>query len=377
MAKEAATIRPDIEADYTIGGPFQLERGGALPSVTLRYAVYGDLERHADRVVLVCHALSGSARVADWWGEMFGPGLPFDTARCCIVGVNLIGSCYGSTGPTSLNPATGNAYGPEFPVVTVGDSVRAQALLLEHLGIKQIHAAVGGSIGGMQALEWALRYPERIKQVVAVGTAPLNAMGLALNHLQRQAIWNDPQYQGGRYTEQPAKGLGLARALAMCSYKSGDLFDERYGRKPNRNGEDPFTSMAARFDVGGYLDHQEELFVKRFDANTFVTITKLMDTWDLPADDKALQKAAQHEVRFHFVGISSDWLFPAADVRRACERMTQAGVDARYSELESAHGHDAFLAEPNLITGQLNEVLHGGEFCRILAAIAGSNCAAD
>ena len=377
QAKDATTIRPDVETDFTITGPFPLERGGALPSVTLRYAIYGDLKRNADRVVLVCHALSGSARVADWWGEMFGHGLPFDSERCCIVGVNIIGSCYGSTGPTSVNPATGKNYGPDFPVVTVGDTVRAQALLLEHLGVKRLHAVVGGSIGGMQALEWTLRYPERVRHAVAVGTAPLNAMGLALNHLQRQAIWNDPQFNLGRYERQPAKGLGLARALAMCSYKSGDLFDERYGRNPNRNGEDPFTSVTARFDVGGYLDHQEEIFVNRFDANTFVTITKLMDTWDLPADDVPLHQAAKHDVKVHFVGISSDWLFPPADVRRACERFALAGVDARYSELVSAHGHDAFLADSHLITPQLNEVLHGDEFRQSIAANASGHYAAD
>ena len=371
MAKEANTIRPDIEADFNLTGPFQLERGGTLPSVTLHYAIYGDLNRHADRVVLVCHALSGSARVADWWGEMFGPGLPFDTDRCCIVSVNIIGSCYGTTGPTSTNSATGKPYGPDFPVVTVGDSVRAQAILIEHLGVKQLHAAVGGSIGGMQALEWALRYPERVKHVVAIGTAPLNAMGLALNHLQRQAIRNDPEFNAGWYERQPARGLGLARALAMCSYKSGDLFDERYGRKPNRNGEDPFTSIAGRFDVGGYLDHQEEIFVRRFDANTFITITKLMDAWDLPSDDSAIERAGRHGIRVHFVGISSDWLFPTGDVRRACERFARAGVNTIYSELESAHGHDAFLAEPNLICGQLNEVLHGVPFRRA------AGCAAD
>ena len=148
-------------------------------------------------------------------------------------------------------------------------------------------------------------------------------------------------------------------------------------RKPNRNGEDPFTSVSARFDVGGYLDHQEEIFVKRFDANTFVTITKLMDSWDLPQDDAAFERTAQLGVKVHFTGISSDWLFPAADVRRACERFAKAGVDACYCEIASAHGHDAFLAEPELIIAQLQEVLHGGEFCRILAAIAGGDCAAD
>ena len=377
MAKAVASIRPDIEADFTIPGPYQLERGGALPSITLRYAVYGDLVRHADRVVLVCHALSGSARVADWWGEMFGPGLPFDTDRCCIVGVNLIGSCYGTTGPPSLNPATGKKYGPEFPVVTVGDSVRAQAVLFQHLGVRQLHAAVGGSIGGMQAIEWALRYPERIKQVIAVGTAPLNAMGLALNHLQRQAIWNDPDYNGGWYERQPVRGLGLARALAMCSYKSGELFEERYGRKPNRNGEDPFTSVRARFDIGGYLDHQEEIFVERFDANAFVTITKLMDTWDLPQHDAPIAAGAKHNVKAHFVGISSDWLFPPSDVRKVWERFLRAGMNASYSELVSAHGHDAFLADAHLITAELNEALHGSGSRPVMTGAAARQYAAD
>jgi homoserine O-acetyltransferase len=377
LKKDIIAVQPTLEADFTIAAPFELERGGQLPSVTLHYAVYGDLERNRDRAVLVCHALSGSARVADWWAEMFGAGLPFDTERCCIVGVNLIGSCYGSTGPASLNPATGATYGPDFPIVTVGDSVRAQALLLTHLGVEKLQAAVGGSIGGMQALEWALRYPERIKHAVAVGTAPLNAMGLALNHLQRQAIWNDPNFNRGWYKKQPAKGLGLARALAMCSYKSGELFAERYGRNPNRNGEDPFTSAKARFDIGGYLDHQEAIFVQRFDANTFVTITKLMDTWDLPDDDKPLHGVARNDVKVHFIGISSDWLFPPADVRSACERFVQAGVDARYSELVSAHGHDAFLADCHLIVPQLEEVLHGADFRRYLKAIAGGDFAAD
>jgi homoserine O-acetyltransferase len=377
MANPATTFRPDVEADFLIAEPFPLERGGNLPSVTLHYAIYGDLDRHRDRVILVCHALSGSARVADWWAEMFGPGKPFDTQRCCIIGVNIIGSCYGSTGPASINPASGKNYGPDFPVVTVGDSVRAQALLLEHLGVKQLHAALGGSIGGMQAIEWGLRYPDRVKQVMAIGTSPLNSMGLAFNHLQRQAIRNDAAFCGGWYQEQPAEGLGLARALAMCSYKSAELFEERYGRRPNRNGEDPFSSASGRFDVAGYLDHQEEIFVRRFDANTFITITKLMDTWDLPANDDLLLDAGTWGVKFYFVGISSDWLFPAADVRRTYERFRNAGVEVHYSELTSAHGHDAFLADAHLITRQLNEVLHGDEFRKFVVAIAGGDCAAD
>ena len=206
MANVALEIQPTLEAEFTFAQeqPFVLERGGQLQPVTLRYAVYGELARNRDRVVLACHALSGSARVADWWTSFFGAGLPFDTERCCVIGVNLIGSCYGSTGPTSTNPKTGTKYGPDFPVVTLVDNVRAQAILLDHLGIDRLLAVIGGSIGGMQALEWGLRFPQRVRHAIAMCAAPLNAMGLALNHLQRQAIWNDPDWKGGDYQTEPA-----------------------------------------------------------------------------------------------------------------------------------------------------------------------------
>jgi homoserine O-acetyltransferase len=200
----------------------------------------------------------------------------------------------------------------------------------------------------MQALEWALRYPELVERSIVIGTAPLQALGLSLNHLQRQAIWNDPGFQNGWYDDQPGNGLGAARAIAMLSYKSGELFEERYGRRPNRTGnEDPFTTVRGRFDVAGYLDYQQSIFLKRFDANTYITITKLMDTWDVPREGALEYRGvAKHGVEIDLVGISSDWLFPPADVQRLHQRLTREGILSRYSELNSKHGHDAFLAEP-------------------------------
>jgi homoserine O-acetyltransferase len=362
-----------MEADLTFASaePFGLERGGKLQPVTLHYAIYGDLDRNRDRVVLVCHALSGSARIADWWAELFNRNSPFDLENYCFIGVNILGSCYGSTGPKSVNPSTGKAYGAGFPIVTVGDIVRSQATLLDHLGVKKLHVVIGASIGGMQALNWALQFPERIERAIVIGTAPLNALGLALNHLQRQSIWNDPAWNNGDYPVQPAKGLGHARATAMLSYKSSQLFDDRYGRRPNRNGEDPFTAAAARFDVGGYLDHQQEKFVKRFDANSYITITKIMDLWDVPAEGSTeYQALAKNRVEIDLVGISSDWLFPPQQVRKLHERLLRSGVASRYLELETNHGHDGFLADADSLFALLRKALEGRAEARTLALAA-------
>lgn len=366
-------IQPTVEADFVFATtePFQLERGGLLQPVTLRYAIYGDVARNRERVILVPHALSGSARVADWWPALFSAEGPFDLSEYCVVGVNIIGSCYGSTGPTSINPQTQRSYGPEFPLVTIGDIVGSQAVLLDHLGIQRLYAVIGSSIGGMQALEWALRFPERVARCIVIGTAPLGAMGLGLNHLQRQAIWNDPAWNNGWYTQQPAKGLGAARAIAMLSYKSSELFEERYGRKPNRNGEDPFNSIAGRFDIAGYLDYQQRIFLDRFDANTYITITKLMDTWDIPpAGSTQYRAVATNGVEVNLVGISSDWLFPASDVRKLNRRLTQERIPSHYFELTSSHGHDAFLADPRQLFPILRSVLASGKAADSIHACA-------
>lgn len=344
-------LEPTIEADFTfaVDEPFELEGGEELRHITLRYALYGQLNDARDNAILVCHALSGSARVADWWPQLVGPGKLFDTARFCVIGINILGSCYGSTGPTSTRPdRPGETYGPDFPLVTIRDIVRAQVRLLDHLAIERLHCVAGGSIGGMQALRWAVDFPDRVERCVAVGAAPLSAMGLALNHLQRQAIMNDPAWHDGRYEvdAQPIGGLALARGLAMCSYKSAELFDERFARRPDRSGEDPRASLAGRYDIAGYLDYQGQTFVKRFDANSYLHISKAMDTFDLSrgyqSEEQALSRIG---ARLLLVGISSDWLFPASDILALAERARACGVDATYAELASAHGHDGFLAD--------------------------------
>ena len=364
-------LQPTREGDLTLahGAPFRLDAGGCLQLVSIRYAVYGELNERRDNAVLVCHALSGSARVADWWPEMFSPSSRpdhdgghgtsgvFDLARDCVICTNILGSCYGSTGPTSIDPATGKPFGPDFPLVTIRDIVRAQAHVLDELGVERLRTVIGASIGGMQALQWAVDYPERVEHCIAIGTAPLSAMGLALNHLQRQVIRLDPAFHKGLYAqnEQPARGLGLARAIGMISYKSAELFDERYARKPNRNGEDPLSSVDGRYDVAGYLDYQGEKFVARFDANSYIVITKAMDTFDLgrgyTSEAEALKRIKAH---VSMVGISSDWLFPARDVHELARRIEAAGIRCDYTEFETSHGHDGFLAEMDAIAAVVN-----------------------
>ena len=237
-----ATLTPTYEGDFVLDEHLLLECGRALAGVTLHYAVYGRLNAARDNAVLVCHALTGSALVGSWWPEIFAPGAVLSLEHDFVICINMLGSCYGSTGPGSVDPETGKSYGPDFPLVSIRDNVRAQARLLDSLGVRRLRLVLGGSIGGMQALDWAIHDPQRVQRALIIGVAPLSAMGLALNHLQRQAIQHDPEWMGGHYLPQrpPRRGLSLARQMGMMSYKSTELFDERYGRKPNRNGEDPW-----------------------------------------------------------------------------------------------------------------------------------------
>jgi homoserine O-acetyltransferase len=346
---------PTYEGDFVLSEHLLLECGRALAGVTLHYAVYGRLNAARDNAVLVCHALTGSALVGSWWPEIFAPGAVLSLEHDFVICINLLGSCYGSTGPGSVDPETGEVYGPDFPLVSVQDNVRAQARLLDSLGIKRLRLALGGSLGGMQALEWTILYPERVERAAIIGVAPLSAMGLALNHLQRLAIEHDPEWAGGRYLPQrpPRQGLALARQIGMISYKSAPLFDERFGRKPNRNGEDPWGLddqggglIGGRFDIAGYLDHQGERFIDRFDANAYLAIMRTMDTWDPQRGYSSASEAfSRIRARLSFVGISTDWLFPPGEVRSFAEAIRAAGVQADYREMTSDHGHDAFLAE--------------------------------
>ena len=348
-------LEPTYEGDFVLERDLLLESGRILVRPTLHYALYGRLDAARDNAVLVCHALSGSARVGSWWPEIFAPGAVLSLDHDFVICINLLGSCYGSTGPGSVDPETGLVYGPDFPLVSIRDNVRAQAQLLDSLGIRRLRLVLGGSIGGMQALEWAIHDPQRVERAAIIGTAPLSAMGLALNHLQRQAIQNDPDWDGGYYLTQrpPRQGLSLARQIGMISYKSPELFDERFSRNPNRNGENPWGLddlggglVGGRFDIAGYLDYQGDRFVERFDANSYLAIMRTMDTWD-PQNGYASSQEAFGGIRARliFVGISSDWLFPPASVREFAATIQSAGVNAEYREMASSHGHDAFLAE--------------------------------
>jgi homoserine O-acetyltransferase len=348
-------LEPTYEGDFVLDQHLLLESGRALAQATLHYAVYGRLNAARDNAVLICHALSGSARVGDWWPEIFAPGAVLSLDHDFVICINLLGSCYGSTGPGSVDPATGLVYGPDFPLVSIRDNVHAQAQLLDSLGIRRLRLILGGSIGGMQALEWAIHDPERVERAAIIAVAPLSAMGLALNHLQRQAIQNDPDWDSGYYLpqRQPRLGLSLARQIGMLSYKSPGLFDERFARNPNRNGENPWSLdnqggglIGGRFDIAGYLDHQGERFIQRFDANSYLAILRTMDTWD-PLNGHASPKAAFGRIRARltFIGISSDWLFPSESVSAFASLIRSSGVPAEYREMTSSHGHDAFLAE--------------------------------
>jgi homoserine O-acetyltransferase len=355
ISPPAAIHAPTYEGDFVLNEPLLLDCGRALAGVTLHYAVYGRLNAAKDNAVLVCHALTGSALVGSWWPEVFASGGVLSLDHDFVICINLLGSCYGSTGPGSVDPETGEIYGPDFPLISVRDNVRAQARLLDSMGIRRLRLIMGGSLGGMQALDWTIHAPERVERAVIIGVAPLAAMGLALNHLQRQAIEHDPEWAGGKYLPQrpPRQGLSLARQIAMLSYKSAELFDERFDRRPNRNGEDPWSLdneggglIGGRFDIAGYLDYQGMRFNERFDANAYLAIMRTMDTWDpLRGGASAEEVFGRIRARLSFIGISSDWLFPPQAVRDFAYTIRAAGVDADYREMTSAHGHDAFLAE--------------------------------
>jgi homoserine O-acetyltransferase/O-succinyltransferase len=348
-------LEPTYEGDFVLDEPLLLECGRALTGVTLHYAVYGRLNATKDNAVLVCHALTGSALVGSWWPEIFAPGAVLSLEHDFVICINMLGSCYGSTGPGSVDPETGNIYGPDFPLVSIRDNVRAQSKLLDSLGIRHLRLVLGSSIGGMQALEWAICDSKRVERAVVIGVTPLSAMGLALNHLQRQAIVHDPAWAEGRYLPQcpPRQGVSLARQIGMISYKSAELFDERYGRRPNRDGEDPWGLdnqggglIGGRFDIAGYLDYQGERFIDRFDANAYLAIMRTMDTWDPMHGHSSPEEAfGGIRARLCFVGISSDWLFPPQAVRDFAYTIRATGVQVDYREMTSAHGHDAFLAE--------------------------------
>ena len=313
--------------------------------------MYGEPRADGANVVLVNHALTGTSRVLDWWAGLAGPDKLLDTNKVAVVGVNALGSCYGSTGPGSLGPG-GVPYGAHFPVVTVFDMVRAQREALAKLGMRRFAAVVGGSLGGMQAIAWAFEAPAQVERVIAIGAYDhFAAMGIALNAIAREAI---------RIARTPAEGIALARKIAMLTYKSEALLAERFGRKPDRGGGDPTRNASDRYDVEGYLDHQGAVFTARMEPQAYLALTRAMDLFD------TRQRALAHPFpQFTLAGISSDWLFLPQYVRAAAERFAHAGADSTYVELVSAHGHDAFLAEPERLAALL-----GNRLARLYASLS-------
>ena len=351
-----------------------LQCGGQFGPVTLAYETWGTLNAAADNAALITHALTGSSHAHDaerphdtkaaWWNPLIGPGQFFDTSRYFVICSNVLGSCYGSTGPTWLNPQTGRPYGMCFPVITIRDMVRAQHRLIEHLGVRRIAMVAGGSIGGQQALEWAVSYPELVeKAIVVAATASLTAQAIAFSEVQRQAILSDPRWQNGHYSpgNGPEAGLAIARMLSMVTYQSEESMELRFARRATRQGDivspSGYADLGKRFDVEGYLYYQGNALVKRFDANSYLYISRAMDLYDVSEGHPSLE-AALRRVRSKalFIGIRSDFLFPAARVRRLAEQVSAVGGDASYVELDSPHGHDAFLKEWEQMNDALNVI---------------------
>jgi len=342
------TAEDDIEI-----GALELGSGATIPNVVQRVTRYGaEPLGDGSNVVYVAHALSGSSRVVEWWDGLMGAEALFDPARWCIVSANVLGGCYGSTGPSSLAP-DGRRWGPRFPVVTVADMVEAQRRALRALGIPRVAITIGGSLGGQQALQWARGYDDAVDHAVIVGTYDhLRAQGIAQNGVAREAIRLDPKFRDGWYDEPPVDGLRLARAIATLTYKSEDLFERRFANRPDRAGGNPSRSLDDRFDVEGYLAHQGDVFVDRFDANTYRVLTRAMDLFDLRGRERPAGNA-----RLTFVGIEGDQLYPPGFVWSCAARWAEAGWDAGYRHLPSDHGHDAFLAEPQVLVKLLRDGL--------------------
>ena len=352
--------------------PLALQSGASIRAYDLSYETYGTLNADKSNAVLICHALNASHHVAGiylddagavkqrsegWWDTMIGPGKPVDTNRFFVMGVNNLGSCFGSTGPLQVNPATGEIYGADFPVVTVQDWVNAQARLLDALGIQTLAAVMGGSLGGMQALSWTLQYPSRVRHAVVVASAPnLTAENIAFNEVARRAIVTDPDFHGGHYARHgvlPKRGLRIARMIGHITYLSDDVMNEKFGRKL-RSGQDvKFSTQEVEFEIESYLRYQGDKFAEYFDANTYLLITRALDYFD-PASafggdlSAALAKAT---AKFLLVSFTTDWRFSPARSREIVKALLDNQRDLSYAEIDAPHGHDAFLLEDARYTG--------------------------
>jgi homoserine O-acetyltransferase/O-succinyltransferase len=347
--------------------PLRLRSGDELPSYDIAYETYGKLNAERSNAVLVCHALNASHHVAGyyendpgnvgWWDNLVGPGKPLDVRRFFVVGTNYLGSCFGSTGPASPNPATGKPWGADFPVVTVEDWVAAQARLADRLGIERFAAVIGGSLGAMQALQWSLSFPERIRHAVVIAAAPrLTPQNIAFNEVARQAIMTDPDFHGGHYYAKgvvPTRGLRLARMIGHITYLSGEAMAEKFGRLLRRGA--PGFDFDIDFEIESYLRYQGDKFSTYFDANTYLRITKALDYFDPAAEygNDLSQALARARAAFLVVSFNSDWRFPPAGSREIVRALLDTRRIVSYLEIDAPGGHDAFLLEDPRYHGAL------------------------
>ncbi|HUO21227.1 MAG TPA: homoserine O-acetyltransferase [Caulobacteraceae bacterium] len=357
----------DGEGLVRLAQPLRLESGARLDQVEIAYRTYGALNADKSNAVLVCHALTGDQHVAGlhpasgksgWWSQTVGPGLPLDPAKHFIICSNVIGGCMGSTGPSSINPDTGKPWGLSFPVITIADMVRAQAMLIDQLGIDTLFAVVGGSMGGMQAMQWAADYPERVFSVVCLAaTTRHSAQNIAFHEVGRQAIMADPNWCGGDYAAQgvrPEKGLAVARMAAHITYLSQPALQRKFGRELQRDGLS--WGFDADFQVESYLRHQGSTFVDRFDANSYLYITRAIDYFDLAAGYGGVLAEAfrgARQTRFCVLSFTSDWLYPTPESRTIVRALNAAGARASFVEIDSDKGHDAFLLDEPVMRSAL------------------------
>jgi homoserine O-acetyltransferase/O-succinyltransferase len=351
MTNSIGTVRTEY---FSFDG-FTLESGKQFGPVTLAYETYGVLNNEKTNAILVAHALSGDAHAAGihegqkdlgWWDSMIGPGKAFDTDKYFVICSNVLGGCKGTTGSSSVNPETKKPYALGFPLIGIGDMVNAQRHLIDHLGIDKLLSVVGGSMGGMQVLSWLMKYPGRLRSVIPIATAAKHSpQQIAFNEVGRQAIMADPHWKSGNYYDDspPAKGLAVARMIGHITYMSDASMTEKFGRQ-RKNGGQPFK-FTADFEVEGYLHYRGDNFVKRFDANSYLYITKAMDKFDA-SDGKPLQDVLQGvKAKALIIAFKSDWLYPAYQSKEIVKACKLSGIDATYCEIDSTYGHDAFLLE--------------------------------
>ena len=338
-----------------------LQSGGSIANYDLAFETYGQLNADKSNAIVVCHALNASHHVAGsyegqpksegWWDNMIGPGKAVDTNQFFVIGINNLGSCFGSTGPMHINPATDKPYGADFPVVTVEDWVDAQARLLDRLGINKLAAVLGGSLGGMQALSWSLRYPERMGHAVVVASAPnLNAENIAFNEVARRAIVTDPDFNGGHFYEHgvvPARGLRIARMIGHITYLSDDVMNQKFGRQLRDGLQLKYSTQDVEFQIESYLRYQGEKFSGYFDANTYLLITRALDYFD-PARNHGgnlTQALAVAKAKYLLVSFTTDWRFAPDRSREIVKSLLENNRDVSYAEIDAPHGHDAFLLD--------------------------------